>query len=107
MVLTNERAEMIANYLKEDVDRANKMSDLSPEEAAKVINANGYDFSAEEIKEFAENLKKVAAQGDELNEENLDEVAGGVIAAAAATVYLACITIGIGLGTAAAAKWKW
>lgn len=107
MVLTNERAEVFAKYLTDDKDRANALLELTPEEAAERINADGFDFTAEEVKEFGENLKAAVAQQDgELDEISLDDVSGG-LATAAAAVYLTCVTIGIGLGTAAAGKWKW
>lgn len=109
MSMTIERTEAFANYLKADVDRANKLIELAPEDALKVINADGNDFTLEEITEFGENLKAVAMQNqsDELDEASLENVSGGVIATAAAAVYLTCITIGIGLGAAAASNWTW
>ena len=106
MALTNERAAKLADFLKEDVERANKLVDMSPEDAAKFINEAGYDFTVEEVVEFGENLKVAAAQAGELSEDNLDEVAGG-LAAAAAGVYLTCISIGITLGMGAGKNWKW
>lgn len=104
-MLTNERAELIGNYLTADKERAAALLALSPEEAVAKINAEGHDFTADEIEEFGKNLK-AAAQADELDENALEDVSGG-LATAAATVYLACVTIGVGLGTAAASKWKW
>ena len=106
MALTNERAEKLAEFLKEDVERANNLIDMSPEEVVKVVNEAGYDFTVEEIVEFGENLKAAAAQAGELSEDNLDEVSGG-LAAAAAAVYLTCVSIGITLGVSAGTNWKW
>ena len=106
-MLTNERAEQIANYLTADKERAQALLVLSPEEAATKINASGYDFTADEIQEFGQNLKAVA-KGGELDENDLDDVSGGVvISAAAAGVYLTCVSIGVTLGIAAGSNWKW
>lgn len=107
-MLTQERIEKLADFLKADVDRANKLAEMSPEEVATVINNEGYDFTVDEIKEFGEGFKAAAAQG-ELSEENLDQVSGGVIliTAAAAKVYLSCVAIGVTLGTGAGTNWKW
>lgn len=106
MVLTNERAEILANYLKENVERSKELADLSPEEAVKSINADGFDFTADEVKEFGDNLKMAVLHADELGEENLDEVSGGLVAAAAG-VYLTCVSIGVTLGICAGSNWKW
>lgn len=106
MAMTNERVAQLADFLKADVERAKKLMDLSPEEAVKIINENGNDFTVDEVVEFGLNLKNVVAQADELSEDNLDDVAGG-LAAAAAAVYLTCVSIGVTLGIAAGSNWKW
>ena len=107
MNLTVERTELLGQYLQEDVDRANKLLELTPDEAAKLINADGYDFSAEEVAEFGENLKAASATNEELSEESLSEVSGGVIAGAAIAVYVACVALGVKLGVAAGSHKKW
>ena len=107
MVLTNERAALFADFLKADVERANKLVELSPEEVVAIVNEEGNNFTVEEVVEFGENLKAVAAaQSGELSEDKLEEVAGGLVAAAAG-VYLTCVTIGVTLGIAAGKNWKW
>lgn len=106
-MLTNERAELIAKYLTADKERAQALLELSPEEAAAKINADGHDFTADEIQEFGKNLQAVV-QSDELDENALEDVSGGVvISAAAAGVYLTCVSIGVTLGIAAGSNWKW
>ena len=106
MKLTSERTEMLGKYLQENVERAKTLVELEPAEALKKINADGYDFSIEEIIEFGENLRNASAS-DELTEENLSKVAGGVIGAAAAAVYLTCVSIGVTLGLAAGDHKRW
>lgn len=105
MSLTIERTELLGKYLQEDVERAKKLLDLDPEEAVAKINADGYDFTVDEVVEFGEHLSNAAS--DELSEESLSEVAGGVVAAAAAAVYVACIALGVTVGAAAGAHKKW
>ena len=105
MKLTTERTDLLGKYLQEDVNRAKALLNLSPEEATEKINADGYDFSVDEIIEFGENLKAASAEG-ELSEESLNDVAGGlVITTAAAAVYVSCITLGLGVGYAAGKHW--
>lgn len=78
-MLTNERAELLANYLTDDKERAKALLALDPQEAVAKINANGHDFSVEEITEFGNQMKAtVIAQEGELGENALDNVAGGV-----------------------------
>lgn len=107
-MLTNERVELLGKFLTDDKERAIKLVAMAPEEAVAQINAAGYDFTVAEIEEFGKNLKKFAGQQGELNEEDLNDVSGGiVISATAAGVYLNCVVLGIGLGAAAANNWKW
>lgn len=106
MTLTNERAELLAKYLTENTDRTKALLELSPEEAVVAINSDGNDFTVDEVAAFGEQLKISASQVGELDADSLDAVSGG-LAAAAAAVYLTCVTIGVGLGTAAASNWKW
>ena len=102
MVLTNDRAEKLSAYLTADIERAKGRIELSPEEAAAKINADGFDFTAEEIKEFGDELQKVAAvqsEGGELSEDALSEVAGGIVISAAVlaagvTLFTAGVTFG-------------
>lgn len=105
MKLTTERTEMLGKYLQEDVERAKMLVELAPEEAVKKINADGFNFTVDEIVEFGENLR--IASSDELTEDNLSEVAGGVIGVAAAGIYLTCVSIGVTLGIAAGDHKRW
>lgn len=106
MVLTNERAELLGKYLTENKERAVALLELSPEEAAARINAEGHDFTVDEIREFGEQLQKAAANSGELDAASLEQVSGG-LAAAAAAIYLTCVSVGIGLGAAAGSNWRW
>lgn len=77
MALTEARAEMLANYLTADKDRAAKLLGLSPEEALAQMNADGNDFTLEELGDFNEALKAALAEEGELDADALDDVAGG------------------------------
>lgn len=80
MALTNERAELLSNYLSADKNRAEELLKLSPEEALAKINADGHDFTAEEMNEFGKELADMVAKvrgGEELDTGALDQVAGG------------------------------
>lgn len=95
MILTNERSEKLSAYLTADIERAKSLINLPPEEAVAKINADGFDFSVDEIMEFGEQLKKAAAMqaGDgELSEEALSEVSGGI-----GVVTGALIALGAGI----------
>lgn len=106
MVLTNERAEVLGKYLTENKERAVALLELSPEEAAAKINAEGHDFTVDEVREFGEQLQKAAANSGELDAASLEQVSGGLVAAAAG-VYLTCVGIGVTLGIAAGSNWRW
>lgn len=80
MTITKERIEALAKYMGENVERAEMLMDLSAEEACAKINADGYDFTAEELADFAHILAAEAKEG-ELSEEDLFDVAGGSISA--------------------------
>ena len=81
MNLTLERTELLGKYLQEDVERAKKLLGLTPDEAVKAINADGYDFSIDELVEFGSKLQdaaKAQSENGELSESSLEDVAGGI-----------------------------
>lgn len=91
MVLTNERAEMLANYLTSDVSKAKELVDLPVEDAVKAINADGFDFTVDELKEFGEEMQKIAenmGSNGELSAEALEDVAGGLVVSGAVAAAL-------------------
>ncbi len=112
-MLTEERAELLTNYLTSDADRAKALLELEPKEALEKINSAGYDFTIEELDEYCTSFKTYAAQQSEQNElsaDALDAVAGGVVITAAICAkvglgLLGCFGVGAGIGIAAGAKW--
>lgn len=105
-MLTNERADLLAAYLDADIQNAKELFELSPADAAIRINANGYDFSVEEITEFGVQLKKAVemAREGELSEDTLDNVFGGLVVEG---VVISCIALGFKIGSALAQNYGW
>ena len=79
MVLTQERAETLVEFLNSDDERATKLLVLDAEVALEQINASGNDFTLEELQEFDQALETAVTQGGELDAEALDDVSGGVL----------------------------
>lgn len=77
MVITNERVEMLANALMKDVDFANEIIEMEAEEAVEALKAKGFDFTADELAAFAEDLAAYLTENDQLSEDDLDDVSGG------------------------------
>ena len=81
MILTDEKSEIIASYLIDDPERAQKLYQMTAEEAASEINAAGGDVTAGEIAEFGRQLSVVSNGGGskdgELDISAIENVAGG------------------------------
>lgn len=83
-MMTEERAQKLAEVLSSDSDQLEKLFDMDVNETVAQINAGGYDFTADELKEFAEAMvtvsEKTKGNGNgELDAEELDNVAGGFL----------------------------
>lgn len=77
-MLTQDRAEMLAEYMEADLQRAKALFEMDVEDALVKINADGYDFTVEELQEFALELEKASQNSEgELGEDELETVAGG------------------------------
>ena len=78
MTITKEKIEALAKYMGENEERAEMLMALSAEEACAKINADGYDFTTEELAEFAQGFAKALnVKEGEMSEEDLFDVAGG------------------------------
>jgi len=78
-MLNAENAKALAEYLVKDDAGEKKLADLSAEEAAKVITADGIEVTADELAEFVKAVKETAnQQTGELDEASLDGVSGGI-----------------------------
>ena len=95
MALSEERAQVLTNFLIEDKERGEKLLKMKPEEALNCINEFGYDFTMNEIKEYGAALK-VAATDGEIKETDLENVSGGILATA--TIITGCKIAAIAFG---------
>lgn len=112
MTITNERAEVLSAYITSDMERAQRLLNMPIGEALVEINADGNDFTTEELAEFGEQIKVAIAtqqnNNGELNEVALDNVSGGLVVSAA--VFTAGVTLflgGVTLGATAASQRGW
>jgi hypothetical protein len=92
MALTQERSIKLGQYIADHKDSAQALLEMAPEQAVEKINADGFDFSVDELKEFGEELKKAAdaQQAGELSEKSLEEVSGGIGFVAGCAIALGC-----------------
>lgn len=111
MAMATERIEKLANYLAADTEKAKMLVEMDPAEAIEKINADGFDFTVDELKEFAEQMQAVAsAQSEqgELSADALDNVAGGVvISSAVLAAGVALFTAGVTFGYTVARDRGW
>ena len=77
MALTHGRAYTLTNIINADKERAKHLLKLGPEEATAQINALGYDFKVEEIREFGYAIRRY--NGGHVKDNVLDEISGGVM----------------------------
>jgi len=80
-MLTQERANMITDFINSDEDRAVKLMELAPAEAVKQMNTFGKDFTVEEIVEYGELARAQGFGAGEIDAAELDNVAGGCASA--------------------------
>ena len=104
-MLSLERKNAITAYLIEDEERAKELFNMMPEEAVAKMNADGYDFNLDEVREYGEQLKAAAQSEGELNEAELDNVSGGLGTLAVVAIYGACAAGGFGVGVCAYKGW--
>lgn len=72
------RLEQLAQVLAADEAAAERLFAMSAEAAAAKLGEQGYDFTADELRLFAEKLTVLTDTAEaELDEEALDEVSGG------------------------------
>lgn len=105
-MLSQERKNAITAYLVEDEARAKELFNMMPDEAVAKMNADGYDFGIDEVREYGEQLQAVAQGEGELNEAELDGVSGGELCTLAViAIYGACAAGGFGVGVCAYKGW--
>lgn len=82
--MTEERVQKLTDVLSSNPDQLEKLFDMDVNEAVNKINAEGYDFTVDELKEFAEAMVTVSEKtknnaNGELDDETLDNVTGGFL----------------------------
>lgn len=77
--MTDERRSQFAAAAFKDEETAKKFLAMAPLEVISALKAEGIDFTEAEVIEIGEELKAQAEamKKDELNEADLDNVAGG------------------------------
>lgn len=93
-MLTQEKANALAEYLNADEDRAKKVVEMGAADAVEALKKDGLEFTAEELAEFAEAVEKAQKTG-ELGEAELEGVSGGVM------TLIPIFLIGVGI------VWRW
>ena len=77
MVITDARVEMLAHALMKDMEFTKEIAEMEAEDAAKALQEKGFDFTAEELCAFVDDLNAFIAENEQLGEADLDNVAGG------------------------------
>ena len=94
MTITTERVEKLGNYLKADPVRAKALLEMDAETALEKINADGNDFTVDELKAFDELMVNAGTPNGELDERALETVAGGFISVATASLVVSIVSFG-------------
>lgn len=84
--MSTERINQITEALLQNENEVAALFELSPAEASAKLAQKGFDFTEAELVEYGKILdqqKKLTEAGSELNEDALDNVAGGGLLAAA------------------------
>lgn len=103
MLLTEEKAKVISDYIVADKARAERLLGMDPQEAAKEMSAAGCDVTADELVAFGAAMAETAGK-EELDATELDNVAGGL--GIVATYAIACgIALACGYGVGRLEKW--
>ncbi len=76
--MTIERMNEISEYLSADVQKTQALLALSPEEASVKLTDEGFAVTADELIEFGQKLGAKPPKEGELDESDLEEVAGGL-----------------------------
>ncbi len=94
-----EKNKKMVEILNEDLERADELFKMTPEEAAQRFTELGCNISSEEVAKFGEALKKeflaFQTSPNELDESALENVAGGAFADFCYGLSAGCIAIGV------------
>ena len=79
----------------------------APEDAQTKLKEKGIVLTLDEVKSIGRALQRANENNDELSEEALEDVAGGVLTEAAAIVIAGCIGGGTSIIVAGIHRWGW
>jgi len=95
--MTEARLNQIAAAFGTDEEKIREIGSKNLDEALEYFNAQGYDFTDQELAEFSDELKKTAGTS-ELSEGALEKVSGGsVLLLGCIAGALAMTNLGIGV----------
>lgn len=78
MGIDKERAEILTAYFTTDKERARKIFALPLKKAREIINADGFNFTEEELKTYVDYILSLFSEGsDELAESEMKDISGG------------------------------
>lgn len=105
--MTKEKISAFQQYLEDHKESNSAIFESSAEDALKELNKTGAGFTIEDLKEIATAFDSANLAG-ELSEEQLDNVAGGILVETA-LVALALSAAGLGykIGSDLAKKYGW
>ncbi len=77
--MTDEKRTQFAEAVLKDEETIKKYSGMDAKELAEMLTSKGYDFTEEDVKEIAKELKMVGdlPKDGELSEEDLEKANGG------------------------------
>ena len=101
-MLSEKKADVLSNFLVEDKPRAYRLLNLEPEEALREMKACGLDVTIDDVKEFGEQLVALVNSNNELSEDDLQAVNGGVLIVTAGVLAAGVALFGAGLSASVA-----
>jgi len=100
--MTNEQKTRLSELAQNPEFATTLVSQESPEKAQEYLASNGINMTMEEVLELGKALNAMDTNSEELNEEALEDVAGGSLTVAWAIAKLVIAACG-----AALAAYKW
>lgn len=100
-MLTQEKANLITEFLSKDIEYTKTLLEMEPEAVLAELHAAGIDCELDELVEYGKILNSAVAmsQKAELDEADLEQVAGGVAITAGLILGLAgCLAAGAAVG---------
>ena len=79
MKLSAEKAFALSNFICADKERAKELLRIDPAVAAQRINEHGYDYTADEIREYGKAIRPYLGGHASVDVFEEDDVTGGVM----------------------------